>query len=372
MKKSKTKQAKIKLWVAGIAAGLVVVGAIIFKIVMIMRDPDVLGTTTVSVTVTCDTVCTDLIDELINDQSGQPILPNSSGEFDINDTNVTINTTVKGTAQLVVTLTNSAYPAPLGFELFNQLFSSGDAAYDAIGQMFEILPSSGLSSYLQLGQNILDIYVKSAIHSPAQDIHRQIIINYVLPDRPDPRIIDYKLTNNSGNSLPYVNGVTDQVAKDSDLPLHVKLNADNANRIQLLVTDNNGNVSIIYDGVPLPIDSGTGYATYLVDAANNGVPGLHVGRNIIKLIVTGLNGRTISVEWIVHYWPEGVEPPNTGVLRIGGLTFAITDLLLSTGVLLLFVTIVTVIILKKRNDQKNGQKKTESKKKTGRIKITFI
>jgi len=379
MKKSKIKQAKTKLWAAGIVAGVLIVGSIAFKITTAGHDSNVLGTTTVSVTVACDTVCTDLVGQLIDDQTGQPVTPDSNGEFNVTDPNVSVNTTVKGAAQLRVTLTNSAYPAPAGLEIFNQLFTSGDPAYDATGgQMFEILPSSGLANYLQLGRNVLDFYVTSSISSPAQDIHRQIIINYTLPGQPAPEIIDSKLTNNSGNNLPFMSGTTDQVAKSSDLPLHVDLKANNINRAQLTVTDSDGNVSTVYDGPPLAADPATGYATYTINAASGNLPGLHVGRNVITLTVTGLNGQTLSVEWVVYYWPDGVEPPNTGTLRIGGITIAIYDLVLSIGIVLLSIVIAIAIVTKRRNGRnkktRNVRAKVKSQKvnkKPKRIQIKF-
>lgn len=362
MKKQKSQRTKVKLWVIGAVVGLLVIGAVAFKLATTTRDKDVLGTTTVSVTVTCEGVCTELIGEVINDQNGQPILPDSSGEYNVTDPDVTIDTTVKGAAQLRITLTNSTFPAPTGTELFNEIFSSLDPAYGALGETFQILPGSGLASYLQLGRNVFDFYVTSSVNSPTQDIHRQIIINYTLPSQPPPEIIDTFLTNNSGNSLPYVHGTTDYVAKNSDLPLHVELEANNINRAQLTVTDSNGNTSTVYDGAPLPADPATGYATYEVWVASGSTPGLRIGRNVITLTVTGLNGQTLTVEWVVYYWPDGVEPPSTGVIQIGRLTIAVNDLLISSGIVAAFVLTAIIVIMKSRKDRK-GKRQAQKKSK---------
>ena len=355
---------KAQFWAAGIAAVLLIVGAIAIKVGMTQRDLGFLGTTTVSVTITCDgPVCTDLADQVIN--NGAPVAPDASGEYNVNDPNVTINTTVKGAEQMIVTLTNSAYPAPTGLELFNQIFTASDPAFGAIGESFEILPLNGLTPYLQLGRNVFDIYITSSVN-PSQNIHRQIIINYTLPSQPGPDIIDANLTNKNGSSLPFVSGSTDYVANSNDLPLNVNLNANDINRVQLTVTDNEGNVSLIYDGAPLTAGP-SGYATY-------GIPGLKVGRNVITLTVTGLNGATETIEWVVYYWPTGVEPPNTGVIQIGDLTIAVSDLIMSIMIILAFLIIVCMVFWKRRHDR-NGKGKNQRSKKTKkqrRIQIRFI
>ena len=338
------------------------ISAVAFKLVTTLRDPNVLGSTTVSVSVTCEEVCTDLDDEVINDATGQPITPDGSGEFNVTDPDVTINTTVKGAAQLIITLTNSAYPAPIGVELFNQIFSSSDLAYGALGDTFEILPGSALASYLQLGRNVFDFYVISSINSPAQDIHRQLVINYTLPGQPGPEIISAVLVNRNDNNLPYKDGSTDYVADVNDLPLHVNLNADNINRVQLTVTDEYGYTGTVYDGVPLAADPSTGYATYKIYEALNGMPGLRVGRNVILLTATGLNGQTLTKEWVVYYWPDGIEPPGTGVIQIGNLTVAVDDLLVSFGIIAVFTIVGIVIIIKKHRDHKHPNKQTKNQK----------
>ncbi len=365
MKKRKIQLSKkAQLWTAGVVAGLLVVGAVGIKIGTSQIDPGVLGTTTVSVTVTCDgSVCTDLTDQVIDNSTGNPVLPDSNGEYNITDPNATINTTVKGAEQMIVTLTNSAYPAPTGVELFNQIFTSTDPAYGAIGDSFEILPLGDLAQYLQLGRNVFDFYVTSSVN-PGQNIHRQLIINYTLPDKPGPDIIGSTLTDKDGNSLPFVSGSTDYVANDNDLPLHVELNANNINRVQLTVTDSEGNVGLIYDGAPLPPADGSGYATYVINGATGGMPGLKIGRNVITLTVTGLNGATETIQWVVYYWPTGVEPPNTGVIQIGNLTIAKSDLLVSIIIILAFLIIVFAVFWKRKNDRQNKSKKNQKSRKT--------
>ena len=376
MKKRKIQLTKkVQFWATGIAAILLVISAIVIKVDTTRIDPSVLGTTTVSVSVTCGAaVCTDLTDQVINNINGLPVAPDSSGEYNVNDPNVTINTTVKGAIQMVVTLTNSAYPAPTGTELFNQIFTSSDPAYGSIGESFEILPLGDLANYLQLGRNVFDFYVTSSI-DPSQNIHRQLVINYTLPGLPGPDIIDANLTNKNGNSLPFISGSSDYVASDNDLPLHVNLEADNVNRVQLTVTDSEGNVSLIYDGAPLPADPSTGYATYVINAAQGSIPGLKVGRNVITLTVTGPNGETKTIEWVVYYWPTGVEPPNTGVIQIGNLTIAKSDLLASILIILAFLIIVLMVFLKRHSDSHSKKQKNQKTKKTRkprRVQIRFV
>ncbi|MCL2451667.1 hypothetical protein FWD20_02220 [Candidatus Saccharibacteria bacterium] len=355
MGKQKNKRFKPGLWIVGAVAGVLVIGAIAFKVVMTLRDPGVLGSTTVSVTVTCVGDCTEMVGELVSNSTGMPIPPDSSGEYNVTDPNVTVNTTIKGAAQMVVTITNSAYPASL--EIFNEIFSSGDPAFDATGDTFEILQYSGLASLLQVGKNVLDFYVTSSINSPAEDIHRQLIINYTLPGEPGPEIIDSKLTNKDGNNLPYVSdSTTDMVANRNDLPLNVNLEANNLSRVQLTVTDSQGNVGVVYDGTPLAPGS-SGYATYIIKEASGGIPGLKIGRNVITLTVTGLNGETLVREWVVYYWPDGVEPPNTGTIQFNGMTIAVKDLLISAGIAAVFITTVIIVFLKKRKDRESKTKK---------------
>jgi len=364
MKKQNTRSAKkTTLWIAGIIAVVLVIGAIAFKVIMTLRNSDILGTTTVSVSVTCEGVCTDMVGEVIDDTTGQPLLPDGDGEYNVHDPNVTVSTTIQGTSRIVVILTNSAYPAPTGIELLNQIFSSGDPAFDATGELIEILPGGALASYLQLGRNVLDFYITSSVNSPAQDIHRQLIINYTLPGHPDPKIVAVELTNNHGDSLPYKDSTTDYVASGHDLPLRVEVNVSDANRVQLTVTDRNGSVGTVYDGTPRAVNPMTGFATYEINEALNGLPGLKVGKNVISLIVTGLNGKTLIEEWTVYFWPDGIEPPNTGVIQIGNLTIAVNDLLISVGIVAVFIIIWIVVIVSRRKNNKENQKTAKNSKK---------
>ena len=188
MKNKRTKrQGNKHLWlVTCIAVGVLMVGVVVAKILLTLSDSGVLGTTTVSVTVVCDGVCTQIEDELIDVDTGQPITPDSNGEYNVTNPNIAVDTTVRGTQQLVVTITNSSFPAPSGMELLNRIFASTDPEFGGTGGTIEVLPNGGLEQYIRLGRNVLDFYITSSIN-PSQDAHLQIVINYTL-DRKSTRL----------------------------------------------------------------------------------------------------------------------------------------------------------------------------------------